>query len=69
MSQNTEKQTTPAGEEAETVVMAEEISTRTSTRITRITRISNFRVQNSEGKIRSIEFRMLLLREDRTLRE
>ena len=44
-SQNTERPTTPAREEAETVDTAEEISTRTSTRN------SNFRVQNSEEKI------------------
>ena len=50
-SQNTEKPTTPAGEEAETVDMAEEFSTRISTKITKITIISNFRDQNSEGKI------------------
>ena len=49
-SLNTEKPTTAAGEEAETVDTAEEFSTKI-TKITRITRISNFRVRNSEGKI------------------
>ena len=47
-SQNTEKPTTPAGEEAETVDTAEGISTRI---ITKIIKISNLRDQNSEGKI------------------
>ena len=54
-NQNTEKPTTPAGEEVETVDTAEEISTRISTRITRITRISNFRDQTSEGRLPELQ--------------
>ena len=50
-----EKPTTPAREEAETVDTAEEFSTRISTKITKITIISNFRDQNSEGKIPELQ--------------
>ena len=57
-----EKPTTPAGEGVETVDMAEEISTRISTRITRIstritriTRISILRYQNSEGRLPDLQ--------------
>ena len=51
-NQNTEKPTTPAGEEVETVDMAEEISTVISTRIIRI---SNFRDQNSDGRLPELQ--------------
>ena len=54
-NQNMEKPTTPAGEEAETVDTVEEFSIRISTRITRITKIINFRDQNSEGKIPELQ--------------
>ena len=51
-NQNMEKPTTPAGEEVETVDMAEGISTRISTRIIRI---SNLRDQNSEGRLPELQ--------------
>ena len=51
-NQNMGKPTTPAGEEVETGDTAEEINTRISTKIIRI---SNLRDRNSEGKLPKLQ--------------